>query len=660
MNDRILKFTLPIQRGEMMCKATPPWFVDGSEYEALNGSFTLLINGQEAFGAVHRAIAAAKKSVSIICWGFQPSMYFIRNGKEPCIGELLEKKAKEGVQIRVLCWAFHTAGLAINATGVPLGVDESNTPGRWILSLYDRPETATDWQYDYDKDWFHLYDRKQPIAGYIRKKILSVLNPERPMANLKFTSRGFSVDERKRISDNAYEDKGLGKETKGALAAAPSHHQKMVLVDYEDSENAIGFVMGHNMLDAYWDTNDHSAWPRSLYRTKTPEAKPNAVANGLMPRHDFSSRVSGPLLGDLYRNFAEAWKKETGESMPSADFSSYPCPSKDDLKFIKGQILRTQPQYGRKDIKQCYLQAANNATQYIYIENQYFRWPPFAEKIKEAASRQTGAGRKPEEHGNLYLFVITNSTDTGVGAGTVNTYRMLDALGKSNQIPGVARDEKLEHIDKQLKDANKEVKSLENERAALDQQSRLLQGVPNAAGAITNTYQTVNEKLDAAKARKAQLEKEKERLKNGKPEEVIKPKDIPGLKCHVCTLVAPDTKAGEPWMEVYIHAKLMLIDDTFMTLGSANINTRSMEVDSELNIAHHRPEITGPARQRLWNTHTKGKSGQEPLGQSGMKAAYDKWDDILKQSSKDRGNKQKPETCLAPFLRTSAERSNKD
>src|SRR5574343_2005931 len=99
MNDRVLKHTVPVQRGQKMCMATPPWFVDGSEYEALNGSFTLLINGQEAFGAVHRAIASAKKSVSIICWGFQPSMYFIRDGKEPCIGQLLEMKAKEGVQV---------------------------------------------------------------------------------------------------------------------------------------------------------------------------------------------------------------------------------------------------------------------------------------------------------------------------------------------------------------------------------------------------------------------------------------------------------------------------------------------------------------------------------------------------------------------------------
>jgi len=46
------------------------------------------------------------------------------------------------------------------------------------------------------------------------------------------------------------------------------------------------------------------------------------------------------------------------------------------------QILRTQPQYGKED-------------------------------IKASAYGQTAWGRKPEQHGRLYLFVITNSSDAG-------------------------------------------------------------------------------------------------------------------------------------------------------------------------------------------------------------------------------------------------------
>jgi phospholipase D1/2 len=42
---------------------------------------------------------------------------------------------------------------------------------------------------------------------------------------------------------------------------------------------------------------------------------------------------------------------------------------------------------------------------------------------------------------------------------------------------------------------------------------------------------------------------------------------------------------GEAQRATYIHSKLMLVDDRFLTVGSANLTNRSMEVDSELHVA---------------------------------------------------------------------------
>lgn len=110
------------------------------------------------------------------------------------------------------------------------------------------------------------------------------------------------------------------------------------------------------------------------------------------------------------------------------------------------QLLRTQPQENKRDIEKAYLQAVNNATQFIYIENQYFRWPPLAESIKKAALVQREKGRTPEKDGSLHLFVITNVTEGGIGAGTVNTQRMLESLGRADTIPGVTRERMIEKI----------------------------------------------------------------------------------------------------------------------------------------------------------------------------------------------------------------------
>ncbi|NWB94148.1 phospholipase D-like domain-containing protein, partial [Pseudomonas agarici] len=97
---------------QVTCSA--PWYVQRSEYHPMEATYQPLINGEETFKAVHLAIARATKTIDIICWGFQPSMYFIRDGKAPSIGELLKAKAREGVKVRVLGWEMplNLAGFA--------------------------------------------------------------------------------------------------------------------------------------------------------------------------------------------------------------------------------------------------------------------------------------------------------------------------------------------------------------------------------------------------------------------------------------------------------------------------------------------------------------------------------------------------------------------
>jgi len=652
---------VPVLRGNMTCKLTPPWFLDRSEYEPDQGSCKLLINGKEAFGEVYKAIAAAKKSVCIICWGFQPSMFFIRDGKSLSIGQLLEKKAAEGVIVRVLCWAFKfdlampfllMPSRPVNVAGFPYGLDESNNPGRWDNRIYDMPASSTERQHAYDVAWYDRYDEDQEVGDVIAKKIEKILGSKRAK-NLIFIGRGFDRVDRAKLAGKDYDDKGVTKTTRAALSAAPSHHQKMVLVDYELPYEATAFVMGHNMLDGYWDDNKHSALPRTLYHTGKPDPQPNVVANGKVPLHDFSTRITGPLIAGAFHNFADAWHKEKGELLKPGPFEDYAIRQDADNPWVMGQILRTQPQYKKEDIKKLYLQAVTNATQYIHIENQYFRWPPLAEKILESARKQVEGGRKPEEHGSLYLFVITNSSDAGVGKGTVNTYRMLDMLGRSDRIPGVAREEKMEDLDARIARA----KRAEMDAATVPASLPITPQMPEVA---RKRLEEARKRLEEAKAKTEALKKERDKLQNDKAGETIQPENRPGLKTHICTLVAPDTKKGEAWIEVYIHAKLMIIDDTFLTIGSTNINTRSMQVDSELNITHHRPEVTGPIRRRLWDDHTNKQSGHEPMGQEGMAAAYKRWGKIMAQNADNKGQKFPPVASLAAFLRTSPERSNTD
>ncbi|RAR48774.1 hypothetical protein C7401_14951 [Paraburkholderia unamae] len=67
------------------------WFVQDTEYYPAQGTFKPLVNGEEAFGTIYDAMLNAKRSVDIICWGFQPSMYFKRGSgfASVPIGQLL-------------------------------------------------------------------------------------------------------------------------------------------------------------------------------------------------------------------------------------------------------------------------------------------------------------------------------------------------------------------------------------------------------------------------------------------------------------------------------------------------------------------------------------------------------------------------------------------
>lgn len=556
---------------------TSPWFVQDTEYHPVEATFKPLVNGEEAFRAVHLAIAAAKKSVDIACWGFQPSMYFIRDGNEPCIGELLSNKAREGVKVRILGWE-----MPLNSAGVG---GEGNLPGKGILKIDDREmQTATEEQYAFDKEWFKAYS----VAD---RRAAGKANDKTPI----FVSRGFTPAERTRIYKEVGQnrlDDDLSWLAKAVMAGTVTHHQKTVLVDYEEPECAVGFVMGHNMLDAYWDTDQRS----SRNRSGTSKPAPNRGSRGDLPRQDVSSQITGPILEHLHHNFAQSWLMETGEDLLGTRNA---ISLAQQLKCGNGtpqmaQLLRTQAQAGIRDIERMYLQAVNNATQFIYIENQYFRWPPLAELIKDIASKQTAAGRDPGKHGALHLFVITNATKDGIGAGTVNTQRMVASLGRADTMPGVT---KLRLIAK----AQREV----------------------------GLYRTLTDPLSR--------EKLKEEI-HAIEQEILRPDEIPGLKVHICSLVAPDSQPGEKWMPVYVHSKLMIVNDVFTTLGSTNINTRSMQVDSEMNIAHDWVSVTQSLRRRLWDLHTKNMGAQDSPVES-----FEAWANILSE------NKRREEKCEAPY-----------
>jgi phosphatidylserine/phosphatidylglycerophosphate/cardiolipin synthase-like enzyme len=54
---------------------------------------------------------------------------------------------------------------------------------------------------------------------------------------------------------------------------------------------------------------------------------------------------------------------------------------------------------------------------------------------------------------------------------------------------------------------------------------------------------------------------------------------------------------------IYVHAKVTIIDDAWFTVGSANLNQRGLEGDSELNAQVLDARLAQELRLRLWSEH---------------------------------------------------------
>ncbi|MGN6371925.1 MAG: phospholipase D-like domain-containing protein [Solirubrobacteraceae bacterium] len=62
-------------------------------------------------------------------------------------------------------------------------------------------------------------------------------------------------------------------------------------------------------------------------------------------------------------------------------------------------------------------------------------------------------------------------------------------------------------------------------------------------------------------------------------------------------------RSGALAAPLYVHAKVGIVDDRWLTIGSANLNEHSLFNDTEMNVISCHPELVRETRLRLWAEH---------------------------------------------------------
>jgi phosphatidylserine/phosphatidylglycerophosphate/cardiolipin synthase-like enzyme len=72
------------------------------------------------------------------------------------------------------------------------------------------------------------------------------------------------------------------------------------------------------------------------------------------------------------------------------------------------------------------------------------------------------------------------------------------------------------------------------------------------------------------------------------------------------------TRTGDLTGPMYVHAKVGIVDDRWLTVGSANLNEHSLFNDSEMNVVTCDAALARDTRLRLWSEHLAQDADGEP------------------------------------------------
>ncbi|KAK7255567.1 hypothetical protein RIF29_28980 [Crotalaria pallida] len=474
---------------------------DAHHSSAFQPPFDLCGAPRKLWEDVYKAIEGAKYIVYIAGWSFNPNMVLVRDPQTEIqharginLGELLKKKAEEGVAVRVMLWDDETSLPFIKNKGV------MNT---------------------HDEDAFTYFNHTKVIC---RKC---------PRLHHRFPT----------------------------LFA---HHQKTITVDTKANNSVndrelISFVGGLDLCDGRYDTEQHSLFQTLIRESHCYDFYQTNIAGTSLnkggprvPWHDAHACVTGEAAWDVLTDFEERWIKQCDPSLliPATTLISLMPRTSSTTSRERDwnvQVFRSIDHFSINDlfnkltvdrsIHEAYVEAIRRAERFIYIENQYF----------------IGGSHMWEKDRH---YGCTNLIPIEIALKVVNKIKAKERFAVYIVIPmwpeGVPESQPVQDI-------------LHWTRETMSMMYRLIgdaiqeNGEPGHPRDYLSFFCLAN------------------REQKGKGEY------LPPHSPHPETQYW-DAQKNRRFM-VYVHSKLMIVDDLYILIGSANVNQRSMDGERDTEIA---------------------------------------------------------------------------
>nr|CAB3490349.1 unnamed protein product [Digitaria exilis] len=529
---------------------------------------------------IYDAIDGAERLVYITGWSVYAEISLVRDEKRShpgggtTLGELLKRKAKEGVHVLMLVWDDPTTLLNLGLTQ-GLGTKDANT--------------------------FHY-----------------------------FRDSGVHCVPCPRIQDPT------DNVVQGLKVWGYSHHQKSVVVDVKDGaqRRIVSFVGGLDLTNARYDNQEHSLF-RTLDTAHSSDFYQGNINGATIskggprePWHDIHCKIEGPAAWDVLHNFEQRWRKQGGTDdlihnalwpwknqkdvlvdlngmedvvmpqsspvLPNGDHETWnvqvfrstdtsACdsfPKTPEDAALSG-VVNGKDHLVDRSIQDAYIHAIRRAKNFIYIENQYFFGSSFGWKPDSITPQNIGALQLlPKE---ISLKIVSK-----IKAGEPFAAYIVVPMWPE----GDPSDWKVQ--------------------AMLHWQRKTMEMMyDDIATALKAKSSNADPKDYLSFFCLGNREVKLTPSPTVRPE--YEPRDHP-------TKGTDYYRAQQARRSmVYVHSKLMIVDDEYIIIGSANINQRSMDGgrDTEIAMGAYQPfhlntkgqrargQIYG-LRKSLWFEHLAG------------------------------------------------------